>query len=166
MRERLRQIRWKKWLVDLAVAAAVVAAVGAWQGRDLLGSGGTAPALPEGRLDGPRFDAATLHGRKAIVAFWAPWCGVCKLEMPTLNALAREGVAVIGVALSYGDEEAVRRFASEHELVFPVLLGDERTGEAWAVDAYPTLYVVDEQGRIEHAVVGFTTELGLRLRLL
>ncbi len=166
MLTKLKAIRWRKVLLEVAFAAAIFAAVSAWQGRDLLGSGGPAPAFPTRTLDGVHFDPALLQGKKAIVAFWAPWCGVCKVEMPTLNALAKDGVPVIGVALAYPDENSVRRFADEHQIAFPTLLGDDATGSAWQIGAYPTLYVVDEEGRIEHAVVGYTTKLGLRLRLL
>ncbi len=162
----LKRRNWRSLLREMAILAAILVAIGAWQGRNLVGSGGPAPALALHTLDGKPFDLASLRGQKAVVAFWAPWCGVCKVEMPTLNALAKDGVPVIGVALSYPDVASVERFASEHDLAFPVLLGDERTGPAWKVDAYPTLYIVDEEGRIEHAVVGYTTGLGLRLRLL
>jgi len=164
MVEWLRRFRWRRLLLDVAIVAGVVAAVGAWQSRNLRGAG-PAPALTGPTLAGGALDLSSLHGRKTVVAFWAPWCGVCKLEMPTLNALAKDGVQVIGVALGYPDVAAVERFAREHQLAFPTVLGDERIRRDWAVEVFPTLYVIDEQGRIEHAMVGYTTGLGLRLRL-
>ena len=165
MIERLRKVRWRKVLLDLAIVVGLVVAVGAWQTRNLPGDG-PAPALAGPTLEGGGLDLASLRGRKAIVVFWAPWCGVCKVEMPTLNALSKDGVQVIGVAQSYEDVASVEAFAREHELAFPTILGDERIRADWAVEVYPTLYVIDEEGRIEHAVVGYTTGLGLRLRLL
>lgn len=162
---RLRRIRWRRVALDLAVVAAIVVAVGAWQGRNLVAAG-EARVLAGPTLDGGVFDLASLRGRKAVVFFWAPWCGVCKVEAPTLNALAADGVQVVGVAQGYRDVAEVERFARAHGMTFPVVLGDEATARAWSVDVYPTLYVIDEAGRVEHAVVGYTTGLGLRLRLL
>ena len=141
-------------------------AVLAWQGRDLLEGGRLAPPLTLQTLEGARFDLAELRGHKAVVAFWAPWCSVCKVEMPTLRKLAADLVPVVSVALAYPDRASVERFADEHAEGLPVLLGTEQTADDWSVQAYPTLYVVDEEGRIEHAVVGYTTAIGLRLRLL
>lgn len=164
--ERIRRIRWRRLLVELALGAALFWAILAWQGRNLLDAGRPAPPLALPTLDGGYLDLAELRGRKVVVVFWAPWCGVCKAEMPTLRGLAADGVPVVAVALAYPDRTAVERFASRHAEGLPVLLGTERTAADWSVQAYPTLYVVDERGRIEHAVVGYTTGIGLRLRLL
>jgi hypothetical protein len=50
-------------------------------------------------------------------------------------------------------------------LNYPVLLGNDQVMRAFRIDAFPTTYVVSEDGRIEDAAVGYTTGFGLRWRL-
>lgn len=156
----------RRLAIEAAVFLALVAAIGAWQGRNLLGSGGPAPQLALRDLRGSEVRLDQFRGRKVLLYFWAPWCGVCKLQTPTVNGLADEETAVLAVALSYESVADVQRYASDNGLTMPVLLGTEQTARDFNVSVYPTIYVIDEEGRIEHAVVGYATGLGLRLRLL
>jgi thioredoxin-related protein len=47
-----------------------------------------------------------------------------------------------------------------------VLLGDEETVRAFRVEAFPTTYFLDAEGRITGSVAGYTTTPGLLARLL
>ncbi|MFY0529843.1 TlpA disulfide reductase family protein [Archangium gephyra] len=103
-----------------------------------------------------------------VLTFWAPWCGVCKAEASTLSALQGTvggSAHVLSVAVAYEDEEDVCRFAREHSVDYPVLLGSEELRRAYGVEQFPTTFFVSSEGRLERAAVGYTTRLGLLWRM-
>ncbi|MCP3143605.1 TlpA disulfide reductase family protein [Pyxidicoccus xibeiensis] len=167
--ERARQRWWVRWGVDLAVLVLIVAAVGAWQARRLPGGGAPAPGFTLRTLGGEPVQLEALRGKPVVLAFWAPWCGVCKVESSNLSQLRRlagDSAHVVSVAVAYDDEEDVRRFVQEHDVDFPVLLGDDAVQRAFRVDTFPTVFFLSPEGRIERAVVGYTTLAGLGWRLM
>jgi peroxiredoxin len=166
--ERARQRWWVRWGVDLAFVVLLFSAVMAWQTRHLPGAGTPAPDFQLRTLTGEQVRLSELRGKPVVLAFWAPWCGVCKAESSTLSALRRtvgERAHVLTVAVAYEDEEDVRRFVREREADYPVLLGDSELTRAFRVDRFPTTFIVSSEGRIEQATVGYTTRLGLLWRL-
>lgn len=166
--QQARQRWWVRWGVDLALAALLFMAVMAWQTRHLPGAGTPAPDFQLRTLSGEQVRLSDLRGKPVVLAFWAPWCGVCKAESSTLSALRRmvgERAHVLTVAVAYEDEEDVRRFVREREADYPVLLGDDTLTRPFRVDRFPTTFVLSSEGRIEQAAVGYTTRLGLLWRL-
>lgn len=160
---------WVRWGVDLALLALVFAAVTAWQTRRLPGGGVPAADFTLGTLSGESVRLEELRGKPVVLAFWAPWCGVCKLEssnLSQLRSLAGDSAHVVSVAVAYDDVEAVRRFVSEHGVDYPVLLGDDALQRAWRVNSFPTVFFLSPEGRVERAVVGYTTLAGLSWRLM
>jgi thiol-disulfide isomerase/thioredoxin len=147
---------------------AVVTAATAWQARDHLPPG-TAPAATLPALSGPPISLEALRGKPVLLAFWAPWCGVCKAESDNLSRvmrLAGERARVISVAASFEDLAEVRAYVEARGVDYPVLLGDEPVVRAFRVSAYPTLYFLDAEGRIKRSTSGYTTTAGMLLRLL
>jgi peroxiredoxin len=167
---RARRRWWVRWGVDLAVLAVALTAVAAWQARHLPGAGAPAPDFTLSTLSGETVRLEALRGRPVVLAFWAPWCGVCKMESSNLSLLRRlagDSAHVLSVAVAYEDEEDVRSFAREHEVDYPVLLGgEEAIQREWRVNSFPTVFFVSPEGRVERAVVGYTTLPGLAWRLL
>ena len=49
--------------------------------------GRDAPALELENLDGERWDIDRARGGWVFVHFWASWCGPCREEMPTIQAI-------------------------------------------------------------------------------
>ncbi|WP_426753336.1 peroxiredoxin family protein [Myxococcus sp. Y35] len=160
---------WVRWGVDLAVFALLFAAVAAWQARNLPGGGTPAPDFTLSTLAGDTVRLDALRGKPVVVAFWAPWCGVCGMEsanLSQLRKLAGDSAHVVSVAVAYDDEAAVRRFVQEHDVDYPVLLGDDTVQSAWRVNSFPTVFFVSPEGRVERAAVGYTTLAGLSWRLM
>jgi thiol-disulfide isomerase/thioredoxin len=166
---RLRQTRTWRWGVELVMVAAIFLGVSAWQTRHLLSRAEPAPSVALTRLaDGQPTSLEALRGKKTALVLWAPWCGVCKAEVGALNALAEslgDDAQLVSVALSYEDRADVEGFIREQGVRYPVLLGDARATKALRVSAFPTIYILDAQGRISASVVGYTPSWTLRLRL-
>jgi len=159
-----------EWGVQALVVIVVLWGLTAWQGRHLISDHEPAPGFELETLDGDTVSLADARGRPAVIYFFAPWCTVCNYSSHNIVALREarpeEELAVFAVGLGWEDAGDVRRFARDHELNVPVLLGDERIQRDYKVTSFPTVYVVDPAGNVSDAVVGYTTELGLRLRSL
>ena len=78
--------------------------------------------LPD--LDGRPHRPDEWDGKVLVVNFWATWCAPCREEIPLLIDLERRrpGVRVIGIAVDRAD--AVRAFAEELGIEYPILLDD------------------------------------------
>ncbi len=148
--------------------AALVLGLGAWQTRDHLG-GGETPVAVLTTLDGKPVALDSLRGKPVLLAFWAPWCTVCAAESQNLSwalRLAGDRARVVSVAASFEDVAQVRAYLRDHDVDYPVLLGDDAVLRAFHVEAFPTVYFLDEHGRVRRSATGYTTTLGLLARLL
>ena len=107
----------------------------------------------EGNLTG----SGSYQGKVVLVHFWATWCGPCKDELPTINALwerFRDREFAI-IAIAEDSKKAVEPYIKEHGLKFPVVI--DQYGKAfrsYGVRALPTSYIVDKRGRIEGIAIG------------
>lgn len=151
------------------MVGAIVVGVAAYQTWNHVDSGTTAPNFDLAALDTTdRVSSEGLRGKATLVYFWAPWCGVCEATSHNVSDV-RDAVGddanVISIALAYKSLDKVRDFAERNEANYPVLLGNESIRADFAVESFPTFYVLDESGNVRSSVVGYTTELGLRARL-
>jgi len=160
------------FLTNAVLFAIMLIGVHWWQTRHLLPSG-AAEAAPQFTLldmDGTPHELHATKGRTVVLYFMAPWCGVCHSSIDNLQKIrdskSAEDVAIYVIAQDYRDPAEVREFLSRHSLNIPVLLGTEDTLRDYRIAAFPTYYILDREGRVQAHAVGYSTELGLRLRLL
>ncbi len=111
-----------------------------------------APAFRLPKLGGGELSLAELQGRVVVIDFWATWCPPCIFQIPILNQIHRRyadrGVEVLGISVDSGGADAVREFAEEHRIAYPILLGDESLARAYGAPGYPSLVVVAPDGTI------------------
>ncbi len=112
-------------------------------------------------------DQSVIPARTTLIYFFAPWCGVCKVSMGNLNFLASLApVNILIVALDYDKSNEVIDIINEKELSdFELILGDNATNQAYMVDAYPTYYVISDKGEIVTSSVGYSSTLGMLVRI-
>ncbi len=141
----------------------LILGVRAWQQSGV--ASGPAPVLTGVMLDGKPVALTAFAGRPVLVHFWATWCPICRAEQGSIEALARD-TAVITVAMQSGDRNAVVQHLRNEALSFPVLNDpDGAIATQWGVRAVPASFIVDGAGQIRYVEVGYTTGIGLRLRL-
>jgi peroxiredoxin len=98
-------------------------------------------------------------GKIIALNFWATWCSPCKLDIGWLNELqqrdAGRGFAVIGIAMDQEGWPAVEPFLTKFGVNYPVLLGNQHTGELYGgVDVLPTVFLIGKAGRIADVHAG------------
>ena len=138
-------------------------AVRSYQHRNL--PSGPAPLLKAVALDGREVSLQGYRGRPVLLHFWATWCAVCSTEQPNITALGQR-LPVLTVASQSGDAAAVGAYARQHGITATVV--PDPTGalaQRFGVAAFPTTFILDAAGNIRYAEVGYTSELGLRLRM-
>jgi thiol-disulfide isomerase/thioredoxin len=121
------------------------------------------PFVPEdftlGSLDGSRQSLSSFKGKVVFLSFWATWCGPCKEELPSIQALygklSGKGFVVLAVDLGENTSK-VSQFVKEHNLTFPILLDtDSAVGATFGTSSIPTNYILDRSGRIIARIVGY-----------
>jgi thiol-disulfide isomerase/thioredoxin len=110
-------------------------------------------------LDGIKQSLASYRGRFVFLSFWATWCGPCKQEIPSLQALyeklKQKGFVVVAVDLAE-EPSTVRAFVKAHAMTFPVVLdSDGAIGGAYGAQSIPTNFLVDRKGKVLARIVGF-----------
>lgn len=190
-RERLRRVRWKSHAVTLLLLIAVVYGVNAWRTQEVPEA---APEFSGVFIDGVFIDGTGLDGSGAhgspvdqagtgtitlaefrarhagkpvALHFWAEWCPVCRTEQNSISRLARDvGTPVLTIAMQSGDIAAVQRVLAERELAWPTVVDEHGDiARAYRLPGVPSFVVLDAQGRVYSADMGYTSELGMRARL-
>jgi len=137
--------------------------------------GKPAPAFALDDLTGKKVSLADYKGKALLINFWATWCGPCKLETPWIvelrNQYAPKGFEVLGVsaeddglapddAAGWARQKAsVARFVNEMHMPYPVLInGDSISKDYGGLDAMPTSFWVDRNGKVIAAQMGITSK--------
>ena len=149
--------------------------LGVVEGRrsKLVPDGASSPAMQLPRYGGGTLELTQLRGKVVMLDFWATWCPPCIEEMPYLVRLAKEyeSQGLVFVAASRDDDDVkeyvVDRFVKGRvpELAPYVVYANDDVARAFKVEALPTLYFLDREGKVIDAVRGMMSESALRGRI-
>ena len=104
-------------------------------------------------------------GQPVALHFWAEWCPICKLEEHSVSRVSRDW-PVLTVAMQSGDVAAVRRVLGQRSLEWATVIDpDGSVAASYGFRAVPAFVAIGSDGRIRATSVGYTSEIGMRLRL-
>lgn len=161
--QNLLKIRAVKIILELSLFLLIFMVLKAWMQHSMIE--GRPPPIYGQMLNGQPFDMHALQGKPVLIHFWASWCGICKLEQDSIEAISKD-YAVISIAMKSGNADEVRQYMNEHRLSFPVINdpGGE-IAERFGVRAVPASFILNPAGEINFRETGYTTGWGLRIRL-
>ena len=121
--------------------------------------GDNAPNFTLKNLDGKEISLNQFRGKHILVNFWATWCGPCKIEMPSLEALYERfkdrNFVLLAISNDMFGANIVKPFVKAHNINFPVLLDQRlKVSNAFGVVSLPTTFMIDPQGKIIGALFG------------
>ena len=125
---------------------------------------GAAPEFDNGNwINSDSLSLDKLRGRVVVVEFWTFGCYNCRNTLPSIKdwdtRYRDRGLTIIGVHTPETDSEYslanVRKEVSALAIKYPVVTdNDYKTWKAYGVEAWPTIFVLDKQGRIRWEHVG------------
>ncbi len=162
---------WKSHLGTLVLAAVVLISVQAWQTRGV--PGGQAPDFmltfvqPDGTSKNSTLsDWRALHpGQPVALHFWADWCPICRTEEHSITRLTQDW-PVLTVAMQSGPADNVLRVLQKRQLPWNAAVDERGTVlNSYGFKGVPAFVVIDAKGELRASTMGYTSELGMRLRL-
>ena len=160
------------WLFSILLSITVFLGLSWWQQKDMLANGDsvkmpsiTLPTL----LENDYFLKFNHRQKPTLVYFFAPWCRVCHASIENLEAIHQDQsdtLQIVAIALDWRSESEVSEFVSQHKLSLPVLLGTPKIRSDFQIWAYPSYYLISKDATVVSRNIGYTTELGMRWRLL
>ena len=112
-------------------------------------------------LDGKTHALAGYRGKVVVLDFWYRGCGWCIKAMPQLNALAEDfagrPVAVLGMNTDRNEADA--KFVVDAMGLKYATLRAEGIPEKYGVQGFPTLILIDREGKVRDMHVGYSPTL-------
>ncbi len=100
-----------------------------------------------------------------LIHFWATWCPTCKAEAPNIQTIS-ENYNVLTIALKSGSDTEIEEYLKSRGLNFKVVNDIDGTiTEKFAISIFPTTIIYDKEGKVVFSDVGYTSTLGLWLRM-
>jgi len=119
--------------------------------------------LAQEGADKKTVDLKQYLGKTIILHFWAPWCGTCLMEMPSLEAFAKKygkDVVILCVANDHTGGPSSRAYYQTNNIQALSLNIDQheghagRLGRAFNVQGFPTTIFISAKGEEMGRILG------------
>jgi len=156
--------RWQSWLIEASIIIVIIVAIRAWQHQDI--ASGQAPLLSGTSVALTPIALSDFKGQPVLIHFFAPWCPVCSAMHGNIDTISAHYLVIL--VASNTEPEDLSKWLSKHpdDNLQRLLLDRDGTWlNAFGSKALPTDVIVDANGTISSTELGYTSTLGLWIRL-
>lgn len=127
----------------------------------LLPLGSEFPEFTLKDLEGNPKQLADFEAKVILVDFWGTWCGPCLLAMPDLEKLHQnykdKGLSVVGISVLDAPGKA-EKYVTSKAYSYNFLVEGDKLARNLNLNTYPTIFILDKEGKVLHAEKGRRTE--------
>ncbi len=112
--------------------------------------------------DGNEVSLESLRGKPVVLDFWGTWCVWCVVAMPKMEIVyqeMKENSHIYGVSCKEKEGADPKAFLKEKGVSYPTLVDGDEVAKLLNIKGYPSLLVIDKEGKLLHQHSGYDKEL-------
>jgi thiol-disulfide isomerase/thioredoxin len=110
-------------------------------------------------LGGDSLSLSDLRGNVVLIDFFYQSCYPCMQALPAMEQLHEkykgQPVRIIGIDPFDKPEDGIAEFLARRGVTYTVLLNGKNVSKAYRVSGYPTIYLIDKDGKVAGTQYGF-----------
>lgn len=131
-----------------------------YKAPELLPNDTIAPSWTLVSLKDKTVSLSDIKGKLVLIDFFYKSCYPCMLALPALQDLHEryndKGLLVIGIdPYDTKEKDDIDNFLAKRGVTYTVLLGGKDVAKEYHVSAYPTMYLIDKNGKIILSQIGY-----------
>lgn len=147
----------------LCISLIVISVANAYAGDELPKGimklkGQDAPPLSLKNLDGKQWNIDQARGHWVFLHFWATWCGPCREEMPTIQAIVptfdQSSLEIVLLNTAETEDTVFEFIGVVAPDLNPLLDTDGQATERWQPRGLPATFFVDPDGKLQYLALG------------